>query len=101
MPTPEQHAEHFKMVGSLAEILEKNAAASPFKEAELEKFFPEPKSVKMVPASDVMEKLTVIEDKIDALNRRIDSIFGRCVLMPRGAHGHSEFVDLRKLSKGY
>lgn len=102
MPTPEQQAEHFKMVGSLAGMLDKNAATSQFKEAMLESIFPEPKSVKMVSASDVMEKLTVIEDKVDALNRKIDSIFGGCVLMPTGQGiGQSTFIDIKKLSKGY
>lgn len=72
MPTPGQQTAHFKIVGALAGELEKSAATSQFKEAMLENIFPEPKSVKMVSASDVMEKLTVIEDKIDALNRKID-----------------------------
>lgn len=96
MPTPEQQAAHFNLIGSLAGELEREAEKSNFKEAMLENFFPEPKSMKMVSASDVMEKLKVVEEKIDALTKKIDMIFGGCVLMPDQLTHEGKFVDIKK-----
>jgi hypothetical protein len=94
MPTPEQQTEHFKQVASLAGMLEKNGTSKtePLKFDNLNTV-----GKKLYPLSDVMDKLTVVEEKIDALNKKLELIFGDCILMPCGTLGTtSQFVDFKK-----
>jgi len=101
MPTPEQQAGYFKIAESPAGMLEDKVTLSNIKEDMFKNIFPESKSVQMTSAYGVLEKLTIVENKIDALSKKIDLIFGECILMPRGGPGHHEFIDLKKLAKGY